>query len=246
MKKLVSLTIFFPFYNDEKTVERQIRAAYRTGKKIAQKLEVIAIHGGASRDKTLSEIRRLKKIFPDLTIVNKANNKEGYAVIKHGFYRASSKWIFYTDGDAQYHLENDLPKLVAKQVQTGTEVINGYKKRRSDNMFRVIAGEIYRALAKQLFRLPIRDVDCDCRLIRASVIKGIKLRSHDASILPELIKALELKGAKFAEIPVTHYPREYGVSNYSVWSLFKEKLIGDLKLYFYFKRHAEKEKREFP
>lgn len=236
MSKLSKLTIFFPLYNDAETVERQIRAAYKIGKQVAKEVEVIAIHGGNSRDNTLAEIRRMKKRFPDLIIINKIHNNEGYAVIKYGFYKATKDWIYYTDGDAQYHLEEDLPKLIAKQAKTGASVINGYKKRRSDNILRIIAGDAYRVLAKFLFRLPIRDVDCDSRLISRSMLLNIKLESHDASILPELIKKLELSGAKFSEVPVSHFARVYGTSNYNVWSLFKEKLIGDLKLYFYFKR----------
>ncbi len=238
MKKLSSLTIFFPFYNDEETVERQIQMAYKIGRSVARDVEVMAIHGGDSRDNTLREIRRIKSIFPSLIIINKTNNFEGYAVIKHGFYKATKDWIYYTDGDAQYHLEEDLPKLVAKQAKTGASVVNGYKEKRSDNILRVVAGDIYRALAKLLFRLPIRDVDCDSRLIKRSLIEKIKLDSHDASILPELIKKLEMNGAKFSEVPVSHYARIYGTSNYSIWSLFKEKLIGDLKLYFYLKRKS--------
>lgn len=236
MKKLTSLSIFFPFYNDEQTVERQVRAAYKIGKAVARSVEVIAIHGGKSRDNTFGEIKRVKKIFPHLVVIDKTKNKEGYAVIKYGFYLAQNDWIYYTDGDAQYHLEQDLPKLVAKQMMTGAEVVNGYKKRRSDNVLRRVAGDVYRVLAKMLFRLPIRDIDCDSRLIKKSLLSQIKLESCDASILPELIKKLELKGATFAEVPVSHFARVYGASNYSIWSLFREKLVGDIKLYFYLKK----------
>lgn len=239
MSKLVGISIFFPFYNDQATVEQQIRAAYKTGYQVARKVEVIAIHGGESRDDTLGEIRRMKQIFPELILINKTKNKDGYAVIKYGFYKASQEWIYYTDGDAQYHIEEDLPKLVAKQAKTEADVVNGYKKRRSDNMLRIVAGDAYRVLAKLLFHLPIRDVDCDSRLIKKTLLEGMKLDSHDASILPELIKKLELRGAKFREVPVSHFARVYGTSNYNVWSLFKEKLIGDVKLYFYFKRENE-------
>src|SRR5207248_636128 len=103
MKKLSSLTIFFPFLNDEGTVAKAISDAYFYGQHVAQKLEVIAIHGGRSHDKTLSEIKKQKKIHSDLIVIDKTENNEGYAVIKHGFAKASKDWVFYTDGDLQYH-----------------------------------------------------------------------------------------------------------------------------------------------
>jgi putative flippase GtrA len=235
-KKLSSLTIFVPFRNDEGTVERQIHYAYLIGTKVSEKVQVIAIHGGSSQDKTYQKIKKMKKLFPKLKIIDKTNNKEGYAVIKHGFLNVRNDFVFYTDGDAQYHLEEDLTRLVDKYFETGADVVNGYKSVRSDNFIRVWLGKLYAYFAKFLFDLPIRDVDCDFRLIRNKVLKKIKLESKDASILPELIKKLELSGATFAEVPVAHYSREYGTSNYTPWSLFKEKFVGDIRLYLNFRK----------
>jgi len=239
MVKLKSLSIFFPFYNDAGTVEDQIKGAYKIGNQVADELEVIALHGGNSKDDTYERILALKTRYSDLKVVNKRDNKEGYAVIKHGFQAATKDWVFYTDGDAQYNLE-DLPLLVRKQIETGADVVNGYKIKRKDNLARVFFGEIYRMLAQTLFRLPIRDVDCDFRLINNKILKEITLESKDASILPELIIELTLKKAKFAEVPVRHGPRIYGKSNYTAFSLIKEKLIGDWKLFWKIKSRKNK------
>lgn len=231
MKKLSSLTIFFPFYNDEGTVKRQIEYAFSVGKKLANSLEVIAIHGGRSKDKTLQKIKKMQEKYPSLQCINKIHNTEGYAVIKYGLQQAKKTWIFYTDGDAQYRLEEDLIELVKKQQKTNTDVINGYKKKRSDSLIRVFLGKAYARLSKIIFGLPIRDTDCDFRLMRKKYVKKISLESRDSSILPELIKKLQLAGATFAEVPVSHYPRIYGKSNYNILSLIKEKIIGDFKLF---------------
>lgn len=231
MKKLKSLTIFFPFFNDEGTVETQIVAAFNTAPIIALDFEVIALHGGDSHDNTYQEIIRMKRKYPQLRVLDIRNNTEGYAVIKHGFTASKKEWVFYTDGDAQYHLEPDLRRLVEKQRSTGVDVVNGYKKNRRDNALRVFFGKLYSHLAQKIFSLPIRDVDCDFRLIRGSCLKEIILTSTHSSILPELIIKLKKAGARFAEIPVQHFPRVYGTSNYTLTSLIKEKIVGDIKLY---------------
>lgn len=236
MKKIKSLSILFPFLNDEATVTRQIICAYTIGKKITSDLEVIALHGGKSKDDTYKKIKDMKVIYPNLKIVNKKNNKEGYAVIKQGFKKVTKEWIFYTDGDAQYHLEEDLLKLVNCQINTGATVINGYKTRRHDSFLRIFFGDIYRLLAKTIFKLPIKDIDCDFRLIKTSLLKKINLESSDASILPELIKKLQFVGGNFAEVAVGHFPRTYGKSNYKLFDLIKEKILGDMKLYISLKK----------
>jgi glycosyltransferase involved in cell wall biosynthesis len=232
LTKLSSLTIFYPFYNDEGTVERQIHFAYEIGKSVSNDLEVIAINGGRSKDNTFEKIKEMQKKYPNLIIIDKTENTEGYAVIKYGLQKASKEWVFYTDGDAQYRVEDDLVKLVKKQQKTNADVINGHKKHRGDSFIRTFLGNVYKRLSCAVFQLPIRDVDCDFRLIRTSLLKKIKLESKDASILPELVKKLELAGAKFSEVQVSHYRRMYGKSNYTAFSLLKEKVIGDIKLYF--------------
>jgi len=233
--RLPSLSIFFPFYNDEGTVRKQIEGAYRIGKEITDNLEVIAINGGNSKDGTFTKIKEMKNEFPDLVVVDKTDNKEGYAVIKHGFAAATKDWVFYTDGDAQYDL-NELLLLVAKQTETGVDVVNGYKKQRGDGFVRFFLGDVYARFSRFIFELPIRDTDCDFRLIRQSSLAQIELVSQNASILGELIKKLEITGARFVEVPVSHYAREYGTSNYTAWDLLREKLVGDIRLYFKIKK----------
>jgi putative flippase GtrA len=235
MNKLESLSIFFPFYNDEGTVKKQIERAYEIGREVALDLEIIAINGGNSRDNTFSKIKEMKAKFPDLIVVDKSDNKEGYAVIKHGFAAATKDWVFYTDGDAQYD-SNELPLLVKKLEETDVDVVNGYKKNRGDGFLRFILGDMYAKFSRFIFELPIKDTDCDFRLIKRSYMLKINLTSRDSSILGEMIKKLEIAGAKFAQIPVSHYPREYGKSNYTPWGLFKEKFVGDIKLYFKIKQ----------
>lgn len=230
MKKLKSLTIFFPFFNDAGTVEKAIFDAYFYGKRLTQNLEVIAIHGGKSRDNTLIQIVKQKNKYPGLVIVDKTDNREGYAVIKHGFKKATKDWLFYTDGDLQYRLE-DLQKLVIAQLKTGADVINGYRVNRQDSIIRILFGSVYNKITKRLFNPPIRDLTCDFRLIRRSFLKKITLEAHDASILLELIKKLQYSGAKFAEVKVKHWPRVYGKSNYNIWNLLKERVAGDLKTF---------------
>lgn len=232
-KIFTSLTIFFPFYNDEGTVEIQIKNAFEIGKKLTDDLEVIALHGGLSSDNTWNKIIEVKKKYPELKIVDKRENKEGYAVIKHGFSSSTKDYVFYTDGDYQYHLEEDLEPLAKKMIENGADVANGYKRRRSDNIIRIFLGKGYSYFSKYVFEIPIKDTDCDFRIIKKSFLDKIELKCVNASILPEMIKKLQIQGAKFVEMPVSHYARIYGKSNYSATSLLLEKLVGDVKLYLY-------------
>lgn len=230
MPKLRSLTIFFPFFNDEGTVTKTIRDAYKYGGRVTRDIEVIAVHGGRSSDNTYGKILQLKKKHPSLIVIDKRENKEGYAVIKYGLQKSTKDWVFYTDGDLQYYLE-DLEKLVQMQKKTKADVVNGFRKSRADSVIRVVFGSLYKYFSRFAFNLPISDLTCDFRLIKRSFLKQFILESHDCSIILELIKKLQKSGAKFAQVLVRHYPRRYSVSTYSISSLLKERLLGDLRVW---------------
>ncbi len=235
MKKLKSLTIFFPFFNDAGTVSQAIDDAYYYGKNVSKNLEVIVIHGGRSTDNTFAEILKQKKKHSDLIIIDKTSSEERYAVIKYGFLKATKEWVFYTDGDLQYDLK-EIKKLIKKQQETNADIVNGYRTQRADKIVRVLGGNLYRKFTRFLYKLPLRDLECDFRLIRTSALKRINLTAYDASIIFELIKKLQLSGARFAQEQVSHHQRSYGQSTYSTWSLLKEKLLGDIKVWFCLKK----------
>jgi len=223
ISRLSSLTIFFPFYNDAQTVEKMISDAFEYGMRITEKLEVIAIHGGRSRDNTWGEIQRMKKKYPRLKVIDKSDNTDGYGVIRYGFKAATHEWVFYTDGDGQYSV-TDLLKLVKKQRETQADVVNGYKLKRKDSTKRKILGSFFQHLHRLLTFSPIKDIHCDFRLIRSRFTSQIFWQTRGSTVISELILKLQAQDVIFAEVQIQHRKRKYGRSNYSVLKLIKESL----------------------
>ena len=65
-----------------------------------------------------------------------------------------------------------------------------------------------------MFGLPLRDTDCDFRLFRRSLIDRVPLESDSGTIALELVKKFHDAGAHFVEVPVHHYHRAYGQSQF--------------------------------
>jgi glycosyltransferase involved in cell wall biosynthesis len=138
---------------------------------------------------------------------------QGYgAALRTGFSNASKELIFYTDGDGQYDV-SELALLV-RLMSDGVDVVNGYKIKRHDNRGRKASGAIYNRLARFIFSLPISDVDCDFRLVRRSAIDRISLGLSSGAICVELVRKLSSAGCAFREVPVHHYPRTHGKSQF--------------------------------
>jgi hypothetical protein len=120
--------------------------------------------------------------------------------------------VFYTDGDGQYDV-HDLSRLL-ELVSPEVVLVNGYKTARQDPRHRIWIGAAYNWFARRLFRVRLRDIDCDFRLIRRKHIGGAPLLSTGGAVCVELVKRLEDTGAKIMEIPVGHYPRLHGRSQF--------------------------------
>ncbi|MEJ7692834.1 glycosyltransferase family 2 protein [Daejeonella sp.] len=204
------LSIFMPFYNDAGTVRRMITEAHYYGNKLTDDLEIIAVNDG-SRDHTLRELKQIRKQFPKLKIVFHKKNRGYGAALRSGIANTTKQWVFYTDGDAQYHFD-ELEKLWL--MRHDCDVVNGYKLHRSDNLMRKVVGSLYSRIIKKIFNTPITDVDCDFRLIRGEILRSLELHCNSGAITVELVKKLHMKTNKFKEVGVNHYSREYGRSTF--------------------------------
>jgi len=208
--KLKSLSIFFPAYNDEHTIGSLIKDALMVGEEVAFDYEVIVVDDG-SQDNTAHILDELAKSNDKVKVVHHPHNRGYGAALRSGFNFAQKEWIFYTDGDGQYDVK-ELRKLVP--FSDRADVINGYKHKRGDPILRRILGYIYHRFCCFLFKIKIRDIDCDFRLIRSSFIKKIRFVSNGGAICVEMIRKLQDLEARFHEFPVHHYSRPYGRSQF--------------------------------
>jgi glycosyltransferase involved in cell wall biosynthesis len=218
----LGISVFFPAFNDANSIEKLVTDALKILPVLAADYEVIVVNDG-SVDNTQDVLDNLKRRFKKVSIVKHEKNKGYGAALRSGFEAARKELIFYTDGDGQYdvcEIANLVPLLT-----DGVDVINGYKKRRTDKINRQISGGLYNQLAHFLFALPIRDVDCDFRLIRRSALSDLQLSSDSGSICVELVYKLHRAGAVFTEVGVNHYARQFGRSQFFTFSRVSKTLI---------------------
>ncbi len=211
MRKLSSLTIFFPVLNDAESISELVTKADKVARIVSHRYEIIVINDG-STDKTPEVLCALSAKFDKLRIISHKKNR-GYGVaLRSGFTHANFDWVFYTDGDGQYDPLELLELVEAWNPQL--DVINGFKLRRHDPFIRRFIGGLYNIISHVEYTLPVSDVQCDFRLIRRSILKRIAMVSTSGLICLELIVKLQEAGARFAEVGVHHYPRVHGQSQF--------------------------------
>ena len=222
-----SISIFFPCYNDAGTISAMVIRALQTVREITDDYEVIVVND-SSPDDALQILNELSCVLPPtFRLVTHEENRGYGGVLRSGIAAAQKDWIFYTDGDAQYDVRE--LKLLADKVSDDVYFINGWKIKRRDPFHRILIGLVYQYFVKLVFGLKIRDVDCDFRLMRREIFDIVKLESDTGAITFEMVKKVQDAGYRFSEVPVHHFYRQYGESQFFNFPRVARTLIAMLR-----------------
>jgi glycosyltransferase involved in cell wall biosynthesis len=206
-----SISAFFPAYNDVGSIGKIIHTMAWLLPKLTDDFEVVVVDDG-STDGTLELLDTLDREYAFLKVIHHGVNRGYGAALITGFANCSKELIFYTDGDGQYDVE-ELPKLLSVMTEK-VDIVNGYKISRSDPRHRIVLGRLYQGLMRWLFQLNVRDVDCDFRLFRRRVFERVQLTCDSGVICVEMMKKFQANGCRMVEVPVNHYHRSSGTSQF--------------------------------
>ena len=206
-----SVSAFFPCYNDALSIGKMVRDVRESLVEAVSDFEIIVVNDGSS-DNSLQVLQELQKEVSELRIVNHEVNRGYGGALLSGIAASTKQWVFYTDGDAQYDAR-EISRCIAA-VTESSDVIQGFKIGRGDPLHRRIIGRVYHHSVRLLFRLPVRDTDCDFRLMRKSILDKFRLQSTTGVICVEMMHAFNRVNARFVEVGVSLYHRPHGKSQF--------------------------------
>jgi len=206
-KKVPALSVFFPFWNEEKNIERVIKNAIPVANKVAEKWEIIAVDDGSS-DKTLKIAEKLAENDPNIIVVSHTSNRGYGAALKSGFEKAKYDLVVFTDGDGQFDFSqvNKFLKKIEK-----SDIVIGYRKKRFDNPIRHVLMNLLKIWDLVFFGFLYRDIDCGFKMFKKDALQKIlPFKSEGAMITTEILAKAKRAKLKIAQVEVSHRPRIYG------------------------------------
>jgi glycosyltransferase involved in cell wall biosynthesis len=223
------LSVFFPAYNDSGTIASMVIRAVKAASDVTPDYEVIVVNDGSS-DATAQIADEIARAYPRVRVIHHPRNLGYGAALQTGFRSASKELVFYTDGDAQYD-PGELSVLWARMTPDA-DLVNGYKISRSDPLHRIIIGRLYHHIVSVLFGLTVRDVDCDFRLMRRSIFEKVSLEKTSGVICLEMMKKIQDAGFRIVEVPVHHYHRAFGRSQFFNFRRIAKTAVDVMRLWY--------------
>jgi len=178
--------------------------------------EIIVVDDGSS-DQTGTILKKLQGEVRKLRVISHERNHGYGKSLRDGFDAAAMDYIFYTDGDNQFEID-ELPKFAP--LLADADAVLGYRLKRAEGAFRHFTSRCYNVLIYILFGLKVSDIDCSFKLFPTEYIPRLELKSDKFFIDTELIIKMKNAAARFTEMGVTHKKRHYGRTTVSPVHVF--------------------------
>jgi len=229
----ITLSVFFPAYYDENNIGKVVNKAISVLEELKLKdYEVIIIEDG-SPDRTGEVADELARKYSKVRVIHHERNMGYGATLKDGFLNAKMEYVFYSDGDNQFDLE-ELKIFVA--ILPYTDIVSGFRIHKMYSKYRKFTSFCYNQLLRFVFGIEDRDVDCAFKLFPTKLFKQITIESKDAFIDAEIMIKARLLGYKVTEVGVNHLPRVDGISTGARPSVIFRTI---LEIYRYWKKYKK-------
>ncbi|MEM9366546.1 MAG: glycosyltransferase family 2 protein [Planctomycetota bacterium] len=211
----LDLSIVVPAMNEEQTVDKLVNQIADVCASIQKTHEVILIDDG-STDATWQKMQELARTRKEVTAIRMRRNFGKAAALSAGFDAASGAIVFTMDADLQDD-PAEIPRFLEK-LDSGLDVISGWKKVRHDPWHKVLPSRVFNGLVSTLTGVKLHDHNCGFKAYRRAVLSEVDLYGERHRFVPVLADS---RGFRVGEIIVQHHARQFGQSKYGVSRIAK-------------------------
>ena len=214
-----SLSVFFPMWNEEKYLQRALKAAQDLCQELIDLGTIadyqIVIVDDASTDATPQLADEAAQQNKRVKVVHHPTNRKLGGSIKSGFAASTGDIVLYTDADLPFDMQ-EVHNALRLMRQYEADIVSAYRfDRTGEGYVRVVYSMFYNFLVRILFGVRFRDINFAFKLCRKSVFDRIELESEGSFIDAELIVSAKKMNMSVVQFGVDYFPRTRGVSTLS-------------------------------
>jgi glycosyltransferase involved in cell wall biosynthesis len=230
MAEVPELSIVAPVFNEAEGIEQVVQYWLKVLQENDANAEIVLANDG-STDRTLEILETLSQKIPLLKVVSYTPNRGyGYA-LKTAIRASQGQWVITLDSDGQFDLA-DFPSLIKLQTEQQLDFVTGYRMKKKDNLFRVIADRSLNLIVRTMFSVSLRDTNCAMKLIRGDLARTLNIEAKGYPTPTEITIKLITLGAKSSETGVHHLERLQGQSKLK----FFRTVISFFRFLFYLRK----------
>lgn len=205
---LPDVSLCFPVYKDESTVQRVTEKALDVLSELARDYEVVIVDDG-SPDRSGAIADELAATHDRVRVIHHPANLGYGEAVKTALREARYEWICLTDGDDEYDVR-DLAKLLP--LRDFYDLVITFRYVKLYGGIRIFISWVYNLLIRRLFRMSYRDVSTGLRLLRRSLVDELVIESSSPFIGAEITIKATLRGFRVGEVGIQTFPRTFGGS----------------------------------
>lgn len=207
------ISVVIPVFNSAGTLEELFARTQAALEEAGRSFEMIFVQDGGG-DASWEVLRALKAAHPQAVVaIRLARNFGQHNATLCGIQHAQGDWIVTMDDDLQ-HAPEDIPVLLARQAETGREMVYGVFARKQHGRLRNLGSKVLAKIFQRFaggmpngssFRLLTRDLAQEIsrhRLPHVYLDQIIAWYTHDVEL-----------------VQVQHAARREGKSGYGIWGL---------------------------
>ena len=206
---MLDLSVVVPAYNELENLD-PLLAELRASLAAARRSHEIIVVDDGSSDGSAAWLLREAARDPHLVPVLLERNVGQSGALAAGLTSARGAIVVTLDADLQND-PADLPRLLAALERA--DVVSGIRQRRQDGWTRRWSSRVANATRRAVLGDPVTDIGCSFKAYRREALEGLPLFVGAHRFLPALCV---FRGARLAEVPLSHRPRRHGQSKYGV------------------------------
>jgi dolichyl-phosphate beta-glucosyltransferase len=204
----IALSVILPAFDEARRLPKYLKSIRAClGQDSGQSYEVIVVNDG-SRDETGAFVLALAEDWPQLRLLQHAENRGKGAAVRTGIMAAGGDLLLFADADGATPFA-EFARLAAAiaagaDVAVGSRLARDPAIRRSRRWHRGLLGRLFALAACRLLRISVRDTQCGFKMFRAAAGRRLFSALTESSYLfdLEILVLAQRFGLRVVEVPI--------------------------------------------